>query len=136
MRQKRSSLQKISTTESINLVASTFGRKFLNEGDEVVISAMEHHSNIVPWQMICEERGATLRVMPINQAGEIILEEAAKVINKKTKLVAFNQASNTLGSVNPIEGIGKTGESCWCQGIGRWGAGYLPPRCERKRHGC
>lgn len=91
------------TTESINLVASSFGRKFLNEGDEVVISAMEHHSNIVPWQMICEERGATVKVMPINQAGEIILEEAAKVITEKTKLVAFNQASNTLGTVNPVK---------------------------------
>lgn len=91
------------TTESINLVASSFGRKFLNEGDEVVISAMEHHSNIVPWQMICEERGASVKVMPINQAGEIILEEAAKVITEKTKLVAFNQASNTLGSVNPVK---------------------------------
>lgn len=91
------------TTESINLVASSFGRKFLNEGDEVVISAMEHHSNIVPWQMVCEERGASLKVMPINQAGEIILEEAQKIIGAQTKLVAFNHASNTLGSVNPIK---------------------------------
>lgn len=91
------------TTESINLVASSFGRKFLNEGDEVVISAMEHHSNIVPWQMICEERGASVKVMPINQAGEIILEEAAQLITERTKLVAFNHASNTLGSVNPVK---------------------------------
>jgi len=99
------------TTESINLVASSFGRKFLNEGDEVVISAMEHHSNIVPWQMICEERGATVKVMPINQAGEIILEEAAKVITEKTKLIAFNQASNTLGSVNPVKELVKLAKS-------------------------
>lgn len=91
------------TTESINLVASSFGRKFLNEGDEVVISAMEHHSNIVPWQMICEERGASVKVMPINQAGEIILEEAAQLITERTKLVAFNHASNTLGSINPVK---------------------------------
>ena len=91
------------TTESINLVASSFGRKFINEGDEVVISAMEHHSNIVPWQMICEERGATLKVMPIDPSGEIILEEADKVITEKTKLVAFNHASNTLGSINPVK---------------------------------
>lgn len=93
------------TTESINLVASTFGRKFLEEGDEVVISAMEHHSNIVPWQMICEEKGALLKVMPINQAGDIILEEAEKLISNKTKLVAFNHASNSLGTINPVKEI-------------------------------
>lgn len=91
------------TTESINLVASSFGRKFLNEGDEVLISAMEHHSNIVPWQMICEERGAVLKVMPINQNGDIILEEVDKLLSEKTKLVAFNHASNSLGTVNPVK---------------------------------
>jgi len=91
------------TTESINLVASSFGRKFLNEGDEVLISAMEHHSNIVPWQMICEERGATLKVMPITRSGEIICEEVEQLINERTKLVAFNHASNTLGTINPVQ---------------------------------
>lgn len=91
------------TSESINLVASSFGRKFLNEGDEVLISAMEHHSNIVPWQMICEERGATLKVMPINQDGDIILEEVDALLSEKTKLVAFNHASNSLGTVNPVK---------------------------------
>ncbi len=96
------------TSESINLVASSFGRKFLNEGDEVLISAMEHHSNIVPWQMICEERGATLKVMPINREGDIILEEVDALLSEKTKLVAFNHASNSLGTVNPVkELIGK-----------------------------
>jgi cysteine desulfurase/selenocysteine lyase len=96
------------TSESINLVASSFGRRFLNQGDEVLISAMEHHSNIVPWQMICEERGATLKVMPINMDGDIILEEVDKLLSEKTKLVAFNHASNSLGTVNPVkELIGK-----------------------------
>lgn len=91
------------TSESINLVASSFGRKFLHEGDEVLISAMEHHSNIVPWQMMCEERGATLKVMPINHDGDIILEEVDALLSEKTKLVAFNHASNSLGTVNPVK---------------------------------
>ncbi|MBO3700602.1 cysteine desulfurase [Fabibacter sp. E12] len=93
------------TSESINLVASSWGRKFLSEGDEVLISAMEHHSNIVPWQMICEEKGAILKVMPINEAGELILSEVEKLITDKTKMVAFNHASNTLGTVNPVKEI-------------------------------
>jgi len=95
------------TSESINLVASSWGRQFLNAGDEVLISAMEHHSNIVPWQMICEERGAILKVMPINEAGEIILAEVEKLLTEKTKMVAFNHASNTLGTVNPVKRITK-----------------------------
>jgi len=95
------------TSESINLVASSWGRKFLNEGDEVLISTMEHHSNIVPWQMICKERGATLKVMPINEAGEIILEEVDKLLSEKTKMVAVNHASNTLGTINPIKKLAK-----------------------------
>lgn len=93
------------TSESINMVASSWGRKFLSKGDEVLISTMEHHSNIVPWQMICEERGATLKVMAINDAGEIILEEVKKLLSEKTKMVAFNHASNTLGTVNPVKQI-------------------------------
>ena len=95
------------TTESINLVASSWGRKFLNEGDEVLISAMEHHSNIVPWQLICEERGAVLKVMPINQDGDIILEEVDALLSEKTKMVAFNHASNSLGTVNPVKALVK-----------------------------
>jgi cysteine desulfurase/selenocysteine lyase len=91
------------TSESINLVASSWGRKFLNEGDEVLISAMEHHSNIVPWQMICEERGAVVKIMPINQAGEIIVEALDDLITERTKMVAFNHASNSLGTINPVE---------------------------------
>lgn len=95
------------TTESINLVASSWGRKFLNEGDEVLVSAMEHHSNIVPWQLICEERGAVLKVMPINQDGDIILEEVDALLSEKTKMVTFNHASNSLGTVNPVKALVK-----------------------------
>ena len=96
------------TTESINLVAGSWGRKFLNPGDEVLISAMEHHSNIVPWQMICEERGAGIKIMPINKAGELILEEVEQLISDNTKIVAFNHASNTLGTINPVKAIVET----------------------------
>jgi len=91
------------TTEGINLVASTFGRKFINEGDEIIISTMEHHSNIVPWQMLCEEKGAILKVIPINQAGEIIFEEYAKLLSPRTKLVSVVHISNALGTINPIK---------------------------------
>lgn len=93
------------TTEGINLVASSYGRKFLKEGDEVLISAMEHHSNIVPWQMACELAGAHLKVIPFNDAGELIMEEFDKLLTKKTKIVAVNHVSNALGTINPIEEI-------------------------------
>lgn len=91
------------TTEGINLVASTFGRKFIDEGDEIIISTMEHHSNIVPWQMLCEEKGAVLKVIPINEAGEIILEEYEKLLSPRTKLVSVVHISNALGTINPIK---------------------------------
>jgi len=91
------------TTEGINLVASTYGRKFLKEGDEIIISAMEHHSNIVPWQMLCEEKGCVLKVIPITDAGEIIQEEYRKLLNEKTKIVAIQYVSNALGSVHPVK---------------------------------
>ena len=93
------------TTDGINLVASSFGRKFLNPGDEIIISAMEHHSNIVPWQMICEERGASLKVIPINQAGEIEVDIFASFLSDKTRLVATVHVSNSLGTINPVEKI-------------------------------
>jgi cysteine desulfurase/selenocysteine lyase len=93
------------TTEGINLVASSYGRKNVKAGDEIVISAMEHHSNIVPWQMLCEETGAKLRVIPINDDGELILEEYQKLLNKRTKLVAIVHISNSLGTINPIKRI-------------------------------
>ncbi|MDX9973634.1 MAG: cysteine desulfurase [FCB group bacterium] len=90
-------------TDSINLVAQTYGRKHVGAGDEIVISAMEHHSNIVPWQMICEEKGAKLRVIPINDRGELLLDEYANLLNERTKIVAVTQVSNALGTVNPIK---------------------------------
>lgn len=92
-------------TEGINLVANSYGRKFINEGDEIIISAMEHHSNIVPWQMIAEERGAKIRVIPINEKGELILDEYENLLNERTKIVAVAHVSNSLGTVNPIKEI-------------------------------
>jgi len=94
-----------STTEAINLVAHSYGRSSLAAGDEVVITAMEHHSNIVPWQMVCEERGARLRVAPINDAGELVLEDLGDLINERTRLVAVAHISNSLGTLNPIRQI-------------------------------
>lgn len=93
------------TTESINLVAQSYGRSFLNKDDEIIISAMEHHSNIVPWQILCEQTGAKLRVIPINDDGEIIIEEYEKFLSDKTKLVAIVHISNSLGTINPIKQI-------------------------------
>jgi cysteine desulfurase/selenocysteine lyase len=90
------------TTEAINLVASSWGHRNLKPGDEIVISAMEHHSNIVPWQMLCEAREAKLRVIPMNDRGELILEEYEKLLNPRTRLVAVAHVSNALGTVNPV----------------------------------
>ena len=92
-------------TESINLVAQTFGRSNLNEGDEVIISEMEHHSNIVPWQLICNEKKAKLKVIPINDDGELILEEYEKLLSNRTKIVSVVYCSNSLGTVNPVRKI-------------------------------
>lgn len=96
------------TTESINLVAHCFGNLAINEGDEIIITQMEHHSNIIPWQQLCEEKKAILKYIPINQAGELLLEELPKLITAKTKLVSFTQISNTLGTINPVKDIIKT----------------------------
>lgn len=93
------------TTESINLIASSFGKKFVNEEDEIIISTMEHHSNIVPWQLMCEERKAKIRIIPIDENGELIFEEIKNLINEKTKLIAVAHVSNTLGTINPIHKI-------------------------------
>ncbi|MBX2922093.1 MAG: cysteine desulfurase [Chitinophagaceae bacterium] len=93
------------TTDSINLVAYSFGRKFIGKGDEVLISAMEHHSNIVPWQLVCEEKGATLKVIPINEKGELKMDEFDKLLTEKVKIVAVTYVSNSLGTVNPVEEI-------------------------------
>jgi len=93
------------TTESINLVASTYGRKFIKAGDEILITGMEHHSNIVPWQMLCEETGAKLVVVPVTPAGEIDMEAFATLLTERTKLVSVVYVSNTLGTINPVKSI-------------------------------
>jgi len=93
------------TTEAINLVASSWGHKNVREGDEIVISAMEHHSNIVPWQMLCEATGAKLRVIPMNDRGELLMEEYEKLLNPRTKMVAVAHVSNALGTINPVKEI-------------------------------
>ena len=94
-----------STTEGINLVANSYGRKFIHENDEIVISAMEHHSNIVPWQMLTEQTGAKLRVIPINDDGELLIEEFEKILNPRVRLVAVAHISNALGTINPVKRI-------------------------------
>ncbi len=91
------------TTEGINLVANSYGRKFIKAGDEIIISTLEHHSNIVPWQMLCEETGAILRIIPINDSGELLLDEYEKMLNERTKLVSVVYVSNALGTINPVK---------------------------------
>jgi cysteine desulfurase / selenocysteine lyase len=93
------------TTEGINLVMHGYGRKFIGAGDEIIISAMEHHANIVPWQMLCEEKHAQLRVIPMNDAGELLLDEYDALLNERTKFVAVAHVSNALGTVNPVKEI-------------------------------
>ncbi len=93
------------TTEGINLVAQSYGRSRLGTGDEVLITAMEHHSNIVPWQVLCEEKGAALRVAPINERGELLLDEFERLVGPRTRLVAVAHLSNTLGTINPVRRI-------------------------------
>ncbi|MEQ9287091.1 MAG: cysteine desulfurase [Cyclobacteriaceae bacterium] len=93
------------TTEGINLVAASFGRNFIQAGDEIIISGLEHHSNIVPWQLLCQEKGCELKVIPINNKGEIIFEEYLNLLSDKTKLVSVNHISNSLGTINPVSDI-------------------------------
>ncbi len=93
------------TTEAINLVASSFGKRFVKRGDSIIISALEHHSNIVPWQIMCEDRGATLKVIPINSKGELLMDQFEKLLDDTVKLVAVNYVSNSLGTVNPVREI-------------------------------
>ena len=93
------------TTEGINLVAQTFGRQNVGQGDEIIISALEHHSNIVPWQILCQEKGATLKVIPINDAGELLIDEYENLLSPRTKLVSVLHVSNSLGTINPAKQI-------------------------------
>jgi cysteine desulfurase / selenocysteine lyase len=93
------------TTESINLVATSFAKKFISKGDEIVVSMMEHHSNILPWQVVCEEKGAILKVIPISDSGELLMDEYKMLLSDKTKIVAVTHISNTLGTINPVKEI-------------------------------
>jgi len=93
------------TTEGINLVAQTWGRQNIKAGDEIIISNMEHHSNIVPWYILAQEKGAVLKVIPINENGELIMEEFEKLLSQKTKLVSIVHVSNALGTINPVKTI-------------------------------
>ncbi|MDD5506823.1 MAG: cysteine desulfurase [Bacteroidales bacterium] len=92
-------------TESINLVAGSFGRQFVREGDEIVISAMEHHANIVPWQLMCAERGANLRIIPFHPNGELMMDAYRELLNDNTRLVAVTHVSNALGTINPVKDV-------------------------------
>jgi cysteine desulfurase/selenocysteine lyase len=91
------------TTESINLVMHGYGRKFIGEGDEIILTTLEHHSNIVPWQMLAEEKGAKIRVVPINDAGELLVDEYEKLFNERTRFVGVTHVSNALGTINPVK---------------------------------
>ena len=93
------------TTQSINIVAQSYGRQNVGEGDEIIVSNMEHHSNIVPWQMLCEEKGAVLRVVPIDDAGELLMDEYERMLSPRTKLVSITHVSNALGTILPVEQI-------------------------------
>ena len=93
------------TTEAINLVANSYGNENINEGDEIIISALEHHSNIVPWQMLCERKNTVLRIIPINDVGELLFEEYEKLFSERTKFVSISHVSNSLGTLNPIKRI-------------------------------
>lgn len=93
------------TTESINLVANAFGRKFLNASDEVIISELEHHSNIVPWQLICQERGAVIKAIPVDEKGDLDITAFKSLLSEKTKIVSINHVSNSLGTINPVKEI-------------------------------
>ena len=93
------------TTDSINMVAQSYGRQNFGPGDEIIVSNMEHHSNIVPWQMLCEEKGSVLRVVPIDDAGELLMDEYERMLSPRTKLVSITQVSNALGTILPVEQI-------------------------------
>ncbi len=104
-REEREIIFTSGTTDAINLVMHGYGRKFIKNGDEIILTNLEHHSNIVPWQMLAEEKGATIRVVPINDAGELLVDEYEKLFNSKTRFVAITHVSNALGTINPIKNM-------------------------------
>lgn len=116
------------TTESINMIAYSFGKAFIRPGDEVIITEMEHHSNIVPWQIMCEDRGAILKAVPINERGELLLDELAAMLTKKTRIVSVAHVSNSLGTINPIKKIAEMAHSAGAKLLvdGAQAAPYMP----------
>jgi len=104
-REEREVIFTSGTTDAINLVAHGYGRKFIGEGDEIIVTTLEHHSNIVPWQMLAQEKGAKIRVVPINDRGEIVVEEYRKLFSDRTKLVGVAHVSNALGTINPVKDL-------------------------------
>ncbi|KVW98878.1 cysteine desulfurase [Thiobacillus denitrificans] len=102
-REEREVIFTSGTTDAINLVMHGYGRKFIGPGDEIILTTMEHHSNIVPWQMLAEEKGATIRVVPINDAGELVIDDYEKLFNERTKFVSVMHVSNALGTINPVK---------------------------------
>ncbi len=115
------------TTEAVNLVAQTYGRKHVEAGDEILITAMEHHSNIVPWQILCQEKGAALRVAPVNDRGELIFAEFEKLLGPKTKVVSVTHVSNVLGTINPVREITEAAH--------RWGVPVFVDGAQAAPHG-
>ena len=116
------------TTEAINLVAHSFGKAFIHPGDEVIITEMEHHANIIPWQQMCEERGAHLRIVPIDDQGSLRLDEFAKLLSRRTKIVAITHMSNVLGTINPIHAIVEMAHGFGAKGLvdGAQAAAHMP----------
>ena len=110
------------TTESINLVAQSFGRSVLGPDDEILITGMEHHSNIVPWQLVAEATGATVRAVPITDAGELDLDAFDRLLNARTRLVAVVHLSNALGTINPVRELADRAHESGSAAVGRWGA--------------
>lgn len=116
------------TTDAINLVANSFGRAFLKAGDEVIISAMEHHANIVPWQIACEQFGAILKVIPVNDRGELLMDSYMELLSDKTKIVAVAHVSNAIGTINPIKEIARLAHDAGAKILidGAQGAPHMP----------
>ena len=122
-REEREVIFTSGTTDSINLVMHGYGRKFIGAGDEIILTTLEHHSNIVPWQMLAEEKGAKIRVVPINDAGELLVDEYEKLFNERTRFVSVMHVSNALGTINPIKQMIEFAHSIGSTGAHRWGAG-------------
>jgi cysteine desulfurase/selenocysteine lyase len=127
-REEREIIFTSGTTDGINLVAHGFGRKFIGEGDEIILTTLEHHSNIVPWQMVAQEKGAKLRVVPIDDRGELLIDEYRKLFNSRTKLVAMTHVSNALGTINPVKDMIATAHAHGVPVLldGAQGAPHLP----------